>query len=322
MRQHTLTGILIATLLIPSLVAARVTRIEIDRHELFAGGMPFGSTGAYEKLVGTAFFAVDPEDPANAIVFDLDQVPTNPAGDVEFSTDILVLKPVDMDRGNGKIFFEVNNRGDAISFPLMNDTVVFPVNDPSTAEAAGNGFLFRQGYTMVWAGWEGDVKPGNDRFTIQLPIPTSDGTAAGDPITERILVEFHDRVFAGETPTTKPLSGGPSFGEDFISYEAVSTDQVVAEAELHVRPSDSFRPGRAAIPEGTVVPTSEWSFAFCPDGPPGTASTTDICLFDGFRNDRVYQLVYRAKNPRRSRGSARAAPTTCCRWCSLSTSWG
>ncbi len=203
-----------------------------------------------------------------------------------------------MSRGNGKIFFEVNNRGDNIAFPLLNDTVVFPVNDPSTADAAGNGFLMRQGYAMVWAGWEGDVKAGNDRFTIQLPFPTSDGTASGEAITERILVEFHDRVFAGENPTTKPLSGGPSFGEDFLSYEAVSTDPVVAEAELRERPSDSFRPGEAAIPEGTVIPTSEWSFAFCPDGLPGTPSTTDICLGGGFQNDRVYQLVYRAKNPR------------------------
>lgn len=299
MRRHTLIiGALVATALLSSVAAARVTRLEITRQEPFADGMPFGASGPYEKLIGTAYLEVDPTDPRNAIIQDLDLVPTDGAGGVELSTDVLILKPVDMSRGNGKIFFEVNNRGDNISFPLLNDTVVFPVNDPSTAADAGNGFLMRRGYTIVLAGWEGDVKAGNGRFTIQLPVPTSDGTATGEPITERILVEFHDRVFAGETPTTKPLSGGPSFGEDFLSYEAVSTDPLVAEAELRVRPSDSFRPGRAAIPEGVVVPTSEWSFAHCPDGPPGTPSTTDICYFAGFRNDRVYQLIYRAKNPR------------------------
>ncbi|MCP3962971.1 MAG: hypothetical protein GY719_34460 [bacterium] len=289
---------LVATTLIPALAAAGVTRLEITRQEPFADGMPFGASGPYEKLVGKAYLEVDPTDPRNAVIQDLDLVPTNAAGRVELSTDVLILKPVDMHRGNGKIFFEVNNRGDAIAFPLLNDTVVFPVNDPSNAADAGNGFLMRQGYTIVWAGWEGDVKAGNDRFTIQLPVPTSDGTVTGEAITERILVEFHDRNFAGETPTTKPLSGGPSFGEDFISYEAVSTDPLEAEAELRVRPSDSFRPGRAGIPEGEIVPTSEWSFADCPDGPPGTPSTTDLCFFAGFRNDRVYQLIYRAKNPR------------------------
>ncbi len=297
-RTTLLATTLLAMILIPALAAARVTRLEITRREPLVGGMPFGASGPYEKLVGTAYLEVDPGDPRNAVIQDLDLVPANAAGRVELSTDVLILKPVDMSRGNGKIFFEVNNRGDNLAFFLMQDSVVFPANDPSTAADVGNGFLMRQGYTLVWAGWEGDVKAGNGRFTIQLPFPTADGTAGGEEITERIIVEFHDRVFGGETPTTKPLSGGPSFGEDFLSYEAVSTDPVAAEAELRVRPSDSFRPGQAAIPQGTVVPTSEWSFAHCPDGAPGTPSTTDVCFFAGFRNDRVYQLIYRAKNPR------------------------
>jgi len=282
--------------LLYSYAEARMTRIEITSRIPFADGMRFGKTGPYEKLVGTAYFEVDPGDPHNAIIQDLDLVPTNEAGNVEFSTDIYILKPVNMRRGNGKIFFEVNNRGNKISLPLMNDTPPGSNNnDPSTPTDAGNGFLMREGYAVVWAGWEGDVNPGNNRMTIQLPIPTSNGTATGEPITELIVVEFSDRNFGGGTPFTLPLSGSSAFA----SYEAVSTDQT--EAELLARPSDSFLPPDPIVPDipsGTVIPTSQWSFANCPDGPPGTPSTTDICLEGGFQNNMVYQLTYRAKNPR------------------------
>jgi hypothetical protein len=298
MKRTKILWAFLAILLIPALTEARVTRIDITRQEPFANGMPFGETGPYEKLVGTAYLEVDPNDPLNAIIQDLDLVPPNAAGNVEFTTDIYILKPVDMRKGNGKIFFEVNNRGNKISPALMNDLRPGSnINDPSTPTDAGNGFLMREGYAIVWAGWEGDVNPGNNRMTIQLPIPTADGTPSGDPITELILVEFSDRNFGGGTPYSLPLSGSASFA----SYEAVSTDPAVAQAELRARPSDSFlppQPSVAGIPSGTVVPTSDWSFAYCPGGPPGTPSTTDICLAGGFQNNKVYQLTYKAKHPR------------------------
>lgn len=287
---------LIAMLLIPALAAARVTRVELTRHEAFAGGRPFGKVGPYEKWVGTVHFEVDPADPRNTGIQDLDLVPPNAAGKVELSTDLYILKPVKMHRGNGKIFYEVNNRGSKLALLLFNDSTT-NFDDPTTAEDAGNGFLFRRGYTIVWSGWEGDIAPLGQALSIALPIPTADGTPGGASITERILLEFHERHFAGGNPVTLPLAGPPEFST-YLSYEAVSTNQVVAEAELKERPSDSFRPGRAGIPEGTLVPASEWSFADCPDGPPGTPLTTNICFPAGFRNDRVYELVYRAKDPR------------------------
>ncbi|MCP4659405.1 MAG: hypothetical protein GY856_28690 [bacterium] len=299
-RRHILVWALSAALLVPALASARVTRLEIQRRETLADGMAFGVGGAYEKVVGRVTMEVDPADARNAVIQDLDLVPTNATGKVEYSTDFYILKPVDMSKGNGKIFYEANNRGAKISFFLMNDAGFINPLDPTNAEDVGNGFLLRQGYAIVWAGWEGDVTPGNNAMTVQLPIPTADGTPDGEPITEKILVEFSDRHFYLSNPMfTLPLSGGPSLGaSSFLSYEAVSTDKAVAEAELRRRPSDSFRPGSAGIPPGEVVPAGEWSFAHCPQGPPGTPSTTDICLPGGFRTDMVYQLVYRAKNPR------------------------
>jgi hypothetical protein len=269
------------------LAEARVTRIQITSRVVVADGISFGDSGAYEKLRGTVFFEVDPLDNRNAVVFDLDKAARNALGRVEFSADWVIIKPVNLSSGNRGLFFEVNNRGRPLSLDL-NDAP--RVNNPTTLGDFGNGFLLRQGYTLAWVGWEGDVLPGADRLTVRFPVAME----SGGPITQRILVEFSDARGAAAGPVfTRPLSGDPNFR----SEEAVSTDQALAMAELRMRPSDSPRPPAAGIPEGEVIPTSQWSFARCPNGPPGIPSATDICLAGGFRNDRVYQLIYEAKNP-------------------------
>jgi len=283
----TATGMLALACLISIRVEARLTRIVIISREVVAGGAAFGATGAYEKLTGTAYFEADPRNPHNAVVFDLDKAPRNAAGKVEFSADLVLLRPVDMAKASGTLFFEVNNRGNKIVQTMLNDTPpTANNNNPITAADFGNGFLQRRGYVVAWVGWGADIAAGNSRLTVSFPIAME----AGKPITERILTEFSDRNFGGGTPFTLPLSGGSAFK----SYTAVSTDRDAAEAELRMRPSDSPRPSGPAIPAGELVPRSLWSFANCPAGPPGTPSTTDICLAGGFQNNRVYELRYRA----------------------------
>ena len=266
---------------------ARLTRIVITSQQVIAGGAAFGAAGPYEKLTGTAYFEADPGNPHNAVVFDLDKAARNAAGKVEFSADLVLLRPVDMSKASGTLFLEVNNRGNKIFQIMLNDTPpTANNNNPITAADFGNGFLERHGYVVAWVGWGADIAPGNSRLTVNFPIAME----AGKPITERILTEFSDRNFGGKTPFTLPLSGGTAFK----SYAVVSTDRDAAEAELRARPSDSPRPSGPAIPAGELVPRSMWSFASCPAGPPGTPSTTDICLAGGFQNNRVYELRYRA----------------------------
>ncbi len=97
-----------------------VVRVEITRREPFAGGMSFGRSGSYEKLVGKAYLAEDPTDAHNALIQDIDKVPVDACGHVQFSTDIYILKPVDMSKGNHELFFEVNNRGNKIALNWLN----------------------------------------------------------------------------------------------------------------------------------------------------------------------------------------------------------
>ncbi len=281
----------IATLALACVISARtearLTRIVITSREVVAGGAPFGAVGPYEKLTGTVWFEVDPRNPHNAVVYDLDKAPRNGAGNVEFSADMVLLRPVDMSKASGTLFFEVNNRGNKIVQTMLNSTPpTANNNNPIAASDFGNGFLQRRGYVVAWVGWGADIAPGNSRLTVSFPVAME----AGKPVSERILTEFCDRNFGGGTPFTLPLSGGSAFQ----SYAAVSTDPGVAEAELRMRPGDSPRPSGPAIPAGELVPRSQWSFANCPAGPPGTPSRTDICLAGGFQNNRVYELRYRA----------------------------
>ncbi|MFQ5933346.1 MAG: hypothetical protein ACE5KI_01730, partial [Dehalococcoidia bacterium] len=138
-------------------------RLQTDIREPFAGGMDFDDTGPYERLWGRVDFAVDPETPAYQGVVDLEYAPRNSDGLVEFSTDFYILKPVDLVRGNRRLIYEVNNRGTKLLLQFLNDAV--RDKTPFNAEHAGNGFLMRRGYTIVWSGWQGNILPLDGRLT-------------------------------------------------------------------------------------------------------------------------------------------------------------
>ncbi|MGQ0579990.1 MAG: alpha/beta hydrolase domain-containing protein [Betaproteobacteria bacterium] len=276
-----------ACLVLTPTAEAKLTRLEITKREIVAGGMAFGNTGAYEKLSGRAWFEADPALERNAAVFDIDRAPRNSAGAVEFSADMVILKPVDMAKSAATLFFEVNNRGRKISFGRMHDTASDAnMNDAMAARDFGNGFLMKRGYVLAWVGWGADIAPGDNRLTVDFPIAQENSK----PIAERILTEFSDRNFNGGKPTSLPLSGGPAFK----SYRAVSTIKQQAQAVLSVIASDSPQPSGPGIPHGEPVSEDEWAFADCPDGWPGKPSVEHICLKGGFRNDRNYHLLYRA----------------------------
>ena len=77
----------------------------------FAEGHEFGSMGAYERLVGRAHFAIDPSAPAQHGITDLDKATTDAAGLVHFTGDFSILRPIDPDGGNRRLFFDYGNRG-------------------------------------------------------------------------------------------------------------------------------------------------------------------------------------------------------------------
>ena len=143
-----------------------VTRFVIEDKVLLENGKEYGDTGTYDQIKGTVHFEVDPFSESNERIVDIELAPRNSDGKVEFSADFVMLTPSDSDRGNGTMFLDVVNRG--------NKTVLYGFNsadrppDPSSPIESGNGFLMREGYTVMFCGWQADVPdiPGLIGFSV------------------------------------------------------------------------------------------------------------------------------------------------------------
>ena len=133
---------------------AEVTRVTVTRRTGVADGQPFGSAGP-KKVVGRIEFALDPADARNAGIVDFHLAPRAADGRVHFESDLYVLRPVDVARRNGVLFFEIANRGRKGLLTRFN--AARSADDPTSAEDFGDGMLMREGYTLVWVGWEFDV---------------------------------------------------------------------------------------------------------------------------------------------------------------------
>jgi Alpha/beta hydrolase domain len=256
-------GVLAFTVGWTPLAEADITRIVIARVESPTfEGVSFGAVGQYEKLVGRAFGEVDPHDPRNAVIVDIALAPRNARGMVEYSTDIYILRPVDPDQGNHRLFFEVNNRGNVLSFGRMNDAGTGG-NDPTTAADAGNGFLMRRGYTVVSSGWDVTVAPGSGRQTITVPVAKNrDGSSIVGPALEE---------FAFDNATT--MTGS-------LTYPTATLDKSQASLTVRVHYTDTPDP----------IPATGWEYAsdrtirLLPSGTP-------------FGQSRLYEFTYPAKDP-------------------------
>ena len=91
-------------------MARNQVRLEIECREPFAGGGSFGDTGPYERLYGKVHFAIDPEEKGLPSIVDLDLAPRNAQGLVEFAARLDIIKPVELERGNRRIFYEFSRR--------------------------------------------------------------------------------------------------------------------------------------------------------------------------------------------------------------------
>ncbi|HUC98582.1 MAG TPA: alpha/beta hydrolase domain-containing protein [Candidatus Polarisedimenticolaceae bacterium] len=245
------------------LAEARITRIVIQTRTSPAfGGASFGAVGQYEQLTGVAFGEVNPKDPLNAVITDIELAPRNTRGNVEYSMDFAITKPVDMSRGNKTLLYDVPNRGNIRSPEL---------NVGGNATNVGDGFLQREGYTLVDSGWEGDLTTG---LRITLPVAKR---RDGREIRGRVRAEY----ILGSAASTQDVTEPPA-------YEAISTDNAKATLTRRVHQNDPRE----------LIPNSQWAFADCTSVPfPGVADPTKVCLQGGFDTNHIYELLYTAKNP-------------------------
>lgn len=240
---------------------ARIIRIEITsvQSPTFEG-KAFCRVGTYEKLRGKAYGELDPSSPLNALITDIALAPRNAKGMVAYVMDIYILKPIDLNKGNHKLFLEINNRGGKLVGGFNKSS---GGNDPTTAAQAGEGFLMNRGYTLAWNGWDCSAAPVNNNLTIRVPIArNADGSSITGPSYEYIS-------FDNATALTYSLA-----------YPAATLDQ--SGATLTVRDRLGDRP--------TVIPADGWEYAtdksirLLPAGTP-------------FRQSAIYEFHYTAKDP-------------------------
>ena len=257
--------------------------LHISERTLFAEGDAFGETGTYERIKGRVCYAVDPQEEAFSRITDLDKAPTNEKGLVEYSTDFLILKPQNPKKGNRRLFFDWGNRGNIRCLQFFNDALAS--NDPKTREHAGNGFLFRRGYTLVFAGWQGDLLAGDGRFLMDLPVASNHGIS----ITGQVRSEF---ILEESGITTQPLSGWantrshPTVSLD--TNQASLTRRLYADASREVIPSDQWMFARDEGGSGLDGVSKQTAIV---------PSDTNIYLPGGFETGWIYELVYTGRNP-------------------------
>src|SRR5437667_6269399 len=246
-----------------SLADARVVRLRIERREPVLAGRSFGAAGPYEKLVGKVDFALDPDLPRNAVVVDLKLAPRNSRGEVEFSADFYMLKPVDAHRGNGTLFYEVGNRGGKSMLATFQKAAGSA--DPTTDTEFGDGALMRQGFVLLWMGWQWDVPDRPGVMRMDMPIATDNG--------RRITGIVRGNFILSERAPTAPLAD-----RNHRAYPVL--DPTSAENVMTMR-DDPTGPAE-------TIPRSRWHFV---DG--GT-----VALDGGFEPGRIYDVVYRSADPR------------------------
>ncbi|GHF74288.1 alpha/beta hydrolase domain-containing protein [Seohaeicola zhoushanensis] len=255
----------------------------ITDRRTFAAGTTFGEAGAYEMLRGRARFGVDPQAEAQSAVCDITLAPVDDRGLVRFEADFAILRPVDLPRGNRRVFFDYGNRGNKRALQFFNDAP--PTNVPTTAADAGNGFLMRRGYSVAWLGWQGDLLPGDGRMLLDVPVATEQGRPiTGTVRAEYIAVEDGRKVFPLSTLTSTR------------SYPAASLD--TSKARLTRR--------RYALSPREEIPHHRWAFARLDQGggvdgqgleQAVIPSDSHLYLPEGFETGWIYELVYEGRDP-------------------------
>jgi hypothetical protein len=294
MHRRTLRTLLWALSLLTFATAtqARLTRLEILRVEPAFGGGALGGAGAYQHVVARVHGELDPADPHNAVIQDLDLAPRDARGMVEYDTEVELLKPADQARGNGVLLFEVNNRGNKLAVAVFDTGVAPGLESYNKLSSPGDGWLMSQGYTLVWWGWEMDTRPGLGRILMpEIVAHRRDGS----PVTGIVRSELITSTPAASLPLSRSqqVLGVPP--DSYDSYPAASTDNRTPFPDGFL-PTLTVR-AREQDPRVPLSATA-WSFATCGQG--GRDATPDpkhLCLPAGFQPGRLYELIYRAQDP-------------------------
>jgi hypothetical protein len=243
--------------------AAQAITFEVTSTESFAEGQDFGA-GPYLRIAGIARGALDPADPRNAVIADIALAPRNAAGRVEYATEVVILRPADPARANGRLLYDVTNRGRKMVFAAVYEghrASPAEQNAMRSAAAVGNAIPLRGGTTIVWSGWDPEAPRANDGLRIEIPmLPGVSGMVRDEFV-------FGTRINPADRPTAP------------LSYPVAGTDP--ARARLTVRRT------RDAAPQ----PVGAWEYA----GPRAIRLLPEGARFEA---GSIYEFTYPAGGAR------------------------
>jgi len=250
---------------------ARVTKIVVDDTQPLRIGNPPVVVPGWEQKSGRAFGELDPNDSLNAIIQDI-ELGKDPDGKVRYVASFVLTKPIDMSQASGLMWHDVPNRGG----PLVINAAERAFGDVGLASA-----------------WQGDnaggtaVRPTElvgGRHFVKVPVAkNSDGSAVTGLVFGRIV----NRSGLGAQGLI--VQGNP------VPYMPASLD--TTKATLVSRDHETTE---GVVIGETVIPSGDWKF--CGGGTfaaplPLTALPVSICLSGGFDLNKLYQVVYTAKDP-------------------------
>jgi Alpha/beta hydrolase domain len=258
----------LSCLLVHTLPASgEVTGVTITSRVVVADGHAFGATGSYERLLGRIDFALDPAEPHNARIVDLEYAPRGADGRVHFSSDLYVLRPTDPTKGNGVLLFEAPNRGAKV-LGRFNLTVRGVADGLALADF-GDALLLKDGYTLVAIGWELGLSA--PRLGIDAPSVALPPGASAEPIDVDLIVDAR---------TT----------ESFLVDERARPPVIYPPADL-ASAADRLTVRDLFWDEPVVVARDRWRFVI------HASEAPKVQLDGGFDPGRWYRVTYRPTAP-------------------------
>lgn len=240
--------------ILASYANAQVT-LDVESRTPVLDGKIFGTSGAYERIIGKAHFQLDPKHKPNRAIPDIDHAPVNAQTRVEYTADFYILQPVDASKGNYTLLFEVSNRGGKGMLGMFNRAA--GSTDPRLPQHFGDEMLLREGYTMVWLGWQHDV--GKGEGALRLYAPKAIGVS-GLVRSEYIPSQKTKRV-----PLADP---------GHIPYEVSKPEEI----KVTVR--------ETALGERVTLPADQWRFA-----------RDSIQLENDTKPGAIYDVIYPSQDP-------------------------
>jgi hypothetical protein len=260
--------------------AGYIDRLDVVSTYDAYGGASFGDVGSYRVIVAVAHGKLDPSHPANAGIVDLGLAPRDADGLVDYSNDVVILRPKSPARAKRVLFYDVVNRGNKVATGSFNGA-----GATFAAGAQGNALLLRLGYTLVWSGWQGNIPlsgAGDTRpIGVSFPVATNrDGSAITGQTREEFILDSLD---AASGPG---LSNGVATVT--LTYPAATIDP--SSVTFNWRQTWKTPQGMRFDGPSNPVPAGTWSFV-------NNGTQVQFTPPAGSDLGSIFTFIYTAKNP-------------------------